>query len=58
MILRKANQREEGHQGQTQSLPSQLQTSERREARAAAEAAENRDKIISVSRIYSGGFVS
>lgn len=58
MILRKANQRQEGHQGQTQSLPNQLQTSERREARAAAEAAENRDKIISVSRIYSGGFVS
>lgn len=53
--FKKGNEREES---QTQSLPNQLQTSVRGEARAAAEAAENRDKIIRVSRFHSGGFAS
>lgn len=55
--FKKGNEREESHPGQTQLLPNQLQTSTRREARAAAEAVEKRDKIISAGRIYSGGFV-
>lgn len=52
--FKRGNEKEEK---QTQSLPNQLQTSARGEARAAAEAAENRDKIICVSRLYSRGFV-
>lgn len=51
LTFKKGNEREESDGGQSQPLPNQLQPGASREA---AEAAEDRDKIISVR----GGFVS
>lgn len=56
--FKKVIEREESDRGLTQSLLNLLQPAASREARAAAEAAEDRDKIISVRGAYSGGFVS